>query len=61
MPDITKCSNNDCPLRHSCYRYQASDSQRQSYAKFEFTINAGKYSCNYYWTTNTEVNNKNYT
>lgn len=35
MADITMCSNQDCPLKDSCYRAQAEPSYWQSYALFE--------------------------
>ena len=36
MPDITMCKNDNCPLTVSCYRYNATPSQRlQSYDYFE--------------------------
>jgi hypothetical protein len=32
MADITKCEGKDCPLKESCYRYTAIDSEyRQAY------------------------------
>lgn len=34
MPDITMCLNNTCGKRRDCYRYMATPSFRQSYAKF---------------------------
>ena len=39
MPDITMCTNQDCPLSYSCWRFNCPPSQyQQSYAKFEPTI-----------------------
>jgi hypothetical protein len=38
MPDITMCKNDKCPLGVSCYRYNATPSQYQSYAMFEPAI-----------------------
>jgi len=36
MPDITMCTNEDCPLSYSCWRFNCPPSQyNQSYAKFE--------------------------
>lgn len=36
MPDISMCTNKQCPLRGDCYRAQAvPDSVWQSYSKFE--------------------------
>ena len=36
MPDITMCTNSDCPIRSACYRYRAKPNDtRQSYCRFE--------------------------
>lgn len=36
MPDISMCSNGDCPSRESCYRYRAvPNPDWQSYSHFE--------------------------
>jgi len=36
MTDITMCTNKDCPLSYSCWRFNCPPSQyQQSYAKFE--------------------------
>ena len=35
MPDITMCTNKECPLSHSCYRFNCEPNQySQSYAEF---------------------------
>ena len=44
MPDISKCDNNNCPIKNSCYRFTVKPCYMQSYASFEFTD-----SCSYYW------------
>lgn len=46
MPDITKCTNEECPLKETCYRYTVEPDEYQSYAKFEITKNG---SCENYW------------
>lgn len=50
MPDITMCTNDECPLRESCYRYMAKPSEyMQSYAVFEWKAGKkGKVDCEYY-------------
>ena len=50
MPDITMCINDDCPLRHSCYRYMATPSyMRQAYCNFTPKKNAkGKVECEHF-------------
>jgi hypothetical protein len=36
MPDITMCTNKDCLISHSCWRFNCPPSQyKQSYQKFE--------------------------
>lgn len=41
MPDITMCTNEDCPQRWQCYRAQATPKEiGQSYAKYSPTITA---------------------
>lgn len=34
MADITKCSNQNCPIRHTCWRFLAPTSAVQSFAEF---------------------------
>jgi hypothetical protein len=50
MADITKCLNEECPLRHLCKRWRASDNIiKQSYQEFQFTEDAsGNYDCDYF-------------
>jgi hypothetical protein len=47
MPDITMCTNNECWLSPNCYRFKATPSHTQSYAKFEPSNINGKY-CAFY-------------
>lgn len=36
MPDITMCTNAECPLSYSCWRFNCTPSEfLQSYSKFE--------------------------
>lgn len=36
MPDLTMCSNAECPLRGACYRFRAVPNPRhQSYSLFQ--------------------------
>ena len=36
MPDITMCTNEECPMKHKCYRYTAKPSEySQSYGIFK--------------------------
>lgn len=34
MPDISMCSNFNCPIKETCYRYMAKPSYHQSYSIF---------------------------
>jgi len=36
MADITKCTNQECPMKDSCKRVTAKSSEFQSYENFEF-------------------------
>ena len=48
MPDITMCSNRECPLRSGCYRYRAvPNGDWQSYSGFNHRI-AGDTGCQYF-------------
>jgi len=49
MADITKCTNDECPLRNGCYRYTApNDEIQQWYSKFNFfEIEINEYGCEY--------------
>ena len=44
MPDISMCQNVDCPFHESCYRFNATPSDYQSYADFAPVDGA----CEYY-------------
>ena len=45
MPDIAKCRGGNCPLRDSCYRFLADDSEhRQAYLS---TVPYGLLHANY--------------
>jgi len=50
MPDITKCTNNECELSKSCHRFICEPSESQSYANFEPTINKelDEIECDYF-------------
>lgn len=48
MPDISKCNNNNCPSKDSCYRFTSQPSPFwQSYSDFKFDEKTGK--CDHYW------------
>lgn len=50
MPDISMCMDQECPLRFTCYRNEASgtipDEYRQSWAAFKWDSIDG---CGKYW------------
>lgn len=50
MSDITKCTNEKCPLKDKCWRWLApSDSLWQSVAKFEFKADDSGITCEYFY------------
>jgi len=50
MADITKCEDNLCPSKETCYRYTAPESEHyQSYGKFNREEDED--NCNMYWET----------
>lgn len=55
MPDITMCSNVNCPVREQCYRYRAKpDEHWQSYSDFEPETGADRdwnfvVKCEHFW------------
>jgi hypothetical protein len=50
MPDISKCENEACPLKDTCYRFTCKPNELwQSYDKFDFEIIDGKPVCKDYW------------
>ena len=50
MADITKCANaEECPLKNSCYRHTAVDSEFQSYANFYDDQDPEPQNCEHYW------------
>jgi hypothetical protein len=51
MPDISMCSNKECPIREECYRFMVKPGINQSYSLFEFDKEEG---CDYFM--NDDVN-----
>jgi len=50
MSDITKCANGkNCPLKASCYRWTAPDSEFQSYENFYDKTDPSPKDCEHYW------------
>lgn len=48
MPDISMCTDEECPSRLQCYRYRAEpNTYRQSYMKFPRHHEAEK--CDSFW------------
>lgn len=57
MADITKCKGINCPVKDSCYRYTAKDSEyRQSYFVYNNVgyEDEGKFMCDMYLGENAE-------
>jgi hypothetical protein len=49
MPDITICTNADCPLSWECWRFNAPPSEQQWVERFECRETAdGGAECEYY-------------
>lgn len=47
MPDISKCKNESCKLKETCYRYVCNPNDYQSYGVFEIDEETGK--CKFYY------------
>jgi len=56
MPDISKCTGGDCPLKETCFRYLAKPSFRQSYFAEPPYTDQG---CEHYWKDNLLLYKKN--
>lgn len=49
MPDITLCTNDNCELSKSCWRFNAPPSEHmQSYSKFNPKVEEDKVVCDMY-------------
>lgn len=57
MADITKCKDEDCPVKNKCYRYTAdADELCQSYfIETPSKIVDGKFTCDAYWGNNAKA------
>lgn len=58
MPDISKCSGLECPLKKTCYRFTSEASDWQSYL-LEAPYDTTKNSCDYHmaiWAKQTVTN-----
>lgn len=51
MADITKCSNDLCPIKETCYRHTAKDSDWQSYTLYQPVVSTLGTTCLYYYPT----------
>lgn len=53
MTDITKCVNAEdgkgCPVRETCYRWTALDSENQDYQYFFDESDPEPINCEHYW------------
>lgn len=56
MIDFTKCTNNDCPIKEYCARFNSkSHEHNQYYQRFEFEIiggNKNHIKCDMFWSEN---------
>ena len=48
MPDITMCRDNDCPMKDTCYRFQATPRPNGNQSYFYVGLRDGE-KCQYYW------------
>ena len=53
MPDISKCTGEECPLKETCYRFTSPAGMYQSFFMTP-PIKNGK--CEYYWSQNATSN-----
>jgi hypothetical protein len=61
MADISKCADNLCPSKETCYRYTAPESLYwQSYGSFNREEDA--YNCDMYWDNkpNDKIDDKDF-
>ena len=58
MPDISKCTGEDCKLKHKCYRFTSESSNYQSW--FAAPPNKEEYHCEYFYPIykNDKTNNE---
>ena len=54
MADITKCKDEECPFKSTCYRYTASAGQWQSWFA-ESPRNTQDNTCQMYWGETNET------
>jgi hypothetical protein len=48
MPDISKCTDKDCPSKEECYRWNSPPYEHgQAYGDFKHSESTGK--CSYFW------------
>jgi hypothetical protein len=49
--DITKCDGKGCPIKERCKRYttRAHDLWQSFFTYPPFTIDKGKFTCEYFW------------
>lgn len=48
MPDISKCTGEDCPMKDNCYRFTANASEFMQSYFMNAPIKEDK-TCDYYW------------
>lgn len=49
MPDITKCTNDECSLKETCYRWTSIPSEySQAFVKYETIMDEQMERCDYY-------------
>lgn len=49
MSDITQCPGEDCPHKHTCYRYTATRNEYRQSMFIEIPVDKETEECDYYW------------
>jgi len=51
-PDITMCSDHNCPQKEDCYRYNAKPSEYAQSYFVDSPYDKNNNKCNYFWDMN---------
>lgn len=50
MPDITKCTGTDCPVKEKCFRFTSEPNEHQSYfVDVPGKLEGNEFTCSYFW------------
>ena len=56
--DITKCKDEECPLKDTCFRYVAKPDEFWQAYFTETPFDKIRNTCDFYWSIKTEENEK---